>query len=1017
MSSLFAEAGTPCPRRSKSSTFRDSSGTGSDSFGLWDDSLGNYDDTKNIDFTTEIRAPLLTGVKPKRRTKTNASFVIHSDCGEKPAAIKQERVIKPALSAANRKTSLLAQPAQRFQPRVSFAPSPVKHSQHRDALEPIKRNARPNVHRNNELLRRIRGEGELGQGTDVLKKKDVRRSTVYMPPEDTTVASVFMGLFSPLKPGNLNHVSENTEIDSLESQSAKKPQAKQRLTSPPGRRAPLQHSSKILQESCNSVDVPGKNGGKENIPPGMVRVGLKGQKLQTAKYGDGLVDELAALQLTDNKSRGISASANAVNKPLAAKTVNVAVQKTKNSPATLKTPGVEARRGLNTGAKDTIRRSSTLWDSLKSSRTGRSSPISRNSLKNTRSEYPLVPQGVTNPSMYDDNWLSHQEVILTQLMNGLFDETNGITQADDPASLRRELLLLYQGPSFTDLYKKLQASLLYGALRIPKDVLAKNSRLRHDLGLKCKFINIWLETYDPKALKAALETITGRMIPLFKPGSSTLNASEASPNAERALKKKLEKFLSVFLVQNQDMDRDTTGGSAKDPEAMGNAYRRTVLRSMMLVILLDKARLSSKTSLSRLFLASSPYKSSSAVLQALARFLLPSCGDISKALGQLGCQVSYQQHPLEEYGYEVSNLAVDLRDGIRLTRIVELLLYPSASCSKMVSSDVTLSELQLSKNFTEDSRWPLCRRLKFPCLSRTVKVFNVRVALEALATNREGRQFINNIRPEDIVDGHREKTIALIWGLITKWGLSGLVDVDDLRQEIGQLRQRAIHLGHELQGHDGGLNKHHDNGETAVLLEQWASLVAQLQGLHLNGTLNLGGSQVYECILDEYEGYIPSQSQLYSSDRSRAPLEDRLRALGCSAQFTTANLFSPRRTPHILDANSNASALAFLCSRLLPPTKRARAAIVLQSAWRRILRRREDERRIVARDIARQCAAIVQTRARILWAKTVIVHWWRMIQLRRRRKPTGTTKRVTHGRKSIMAKTAMTRKIPLRRRG
>ncbi|KAL2841367.1 hypothetical protein BJY01DRAFT_257092 [Aspergillus pseudoustus] len=1008
MSSLFAEAGTPCPRRSKSSTFRDS-------LGLWDNSLGNYDDTQNIDFTTETRAPTLTVVKPKRKTKNSTSFVIHSDNDEKPAAVKQKRDIKPALSAANRKASLLAQPAQRFRPRVSFAPSPPKHSQRHDEVDPTKQNTKPNVHKNNELLRRISGEGELERGKDALKKDVRRNNTVYIPPEDTTVASVFMGLFSPLKSGNLNHTSDTTEINSLESQIAKKRQEKHRLASSLSR-APLQHSSKILQEPCVSLDVRGKNGGKENIPPGMIQVDVKGKKLQILKHNEDVAEELAALKLAPNKSRGISASANTANKPLAAKTVNVTVQKTKTSQVILKVPAkgdVEARRGSRVGVKDTVRRTSTLSDPLKPSKSRMNLSTTRNSLKQITNNYPLVSQGITNPAMYDDNWLSHQEVILTQLLNGLFDETKGLSQMDNPAVFRRELLLLYQSPLFTDLYKRLQASLLYGALSIPKDILAKNSRLRHDLGLKREFIDIWLQTYDPKALKAALETITGRVIPTVKPTSSVLSTRGGSPSPEKVMKKRLEEFLSVFLVQNQDMDRDVDG-NAEDQWAVGNGYRRTVLRSIMLVILLDKARLSPKVSIPRcLFLVSSSYKSSSAVLQALARLLLPSSGDISKALGQLNCQVSYQQHPLEEYEYAVSNLAVDLRDGIRLTRIVELLLYPSASCLQPIPTGGTL-EMRLSETFQTDSRWPLCHRLKFPCLSRTVKVFNVRVALDALASNEEGKHLVNNIRAEDIVDGHREKTIALLWALVSKWGLSGLVNMDDLQKEIERLEHQAVSLGRELETQDDGSNEHGDNGEAAALVKRWASLIAGLHGLHPSTIKALGNSKVYECIVDEYEGYIPGQDQLYLSNGSKPTLEVRLRALGSSAQFI--HLLSRRPASSIFDANSNICALAFLCSRLLRITKRVRATIVLQQAWRRVLSGREDRRRIIARDIARQCAAVVQTRDRILWAKTVIVHWWRLNNSRRRRKTTA-ARRVTHGRNSIMSKMTRTTttKIPLRR--
>lgn len=70
-------------------------------------------------------------------------------------------------------------------------------------------------------------------------------------------------------------------------------------------------------------------------------------------------------------------------------------------------------------------------------------------------------------------------------------------------------------------------------------------------------------------------------------------------------------------------------------------------------------------------------------------------------------------------------------------------------------------------------------------------------------------------------------------------------------------------------------------------------------------------------------------------------------------------------------------ALAFLCSRLLSTTKRIRAAIVVQKAWRRIITEENARRRVLAKEIAEQCAAVACARDRLLWAKGVIVEWWR----------------------------------------
>ncbi|KAL4907337.1 hypothetical protein BDW74DRAFT_176114 [Aspergillus multicolor] len=942
MSSILMEAGTPCPRRPRASN---DSGESDPLDRLWDETRGNYDDTRNINFTTEIRAPVL-GAKPKRRARTTTSFAIHSDPDEKHVQPKRETKQAGGIAPSNRKSSLLAQPAQRFRPRprVSFAPSPLRHSlasQQSDEDEPKKRRARPVAQRNNDLLKRISGSDKA---LAINELKGLQR-TAYLPSEDTTAASVFMGIFSPLRTD----------------------------------RVPLQPSSKIAQETCDKVDIPGRNGGKENMPPGMEFTGVK----QKALNDESLSGKLSHLTLSDNKA----------SKPLAARSVNKPARKVDSKPAVVK--GSVSNVVTGAGGRTLTARtkspatSSTSLNSLKGSRPGVGN-CARNNLDH---EYPLASASITNLAMYDDNWLSHQEAILAQLIDGI------ISHADsgylDTANLRNELLLLYQGPYFTNLYKRLQASLLYGALSIPRDVLLKNSRLQQDLGMKRRFIDIFIKSYEPNALRSALEAVTGRVIPAPKTSSNSLTQSaNGSTVHEKALTKRLARCLDTFLIQNQDVDRSETELGGVGEGALADAYRRTVLRSMMIIILLDKARISPKTSLSGcLFLTSSPYKSSFAVLQASARFLLPSCGDVGKALSQLDCQLSYEQHPLEEYNYTTSNLAVDLRDGVRLTRLVESLLYPSSF-----------------SHSNSDYQWPLSLRLKVPCLSRVVKMSNARIALEALASTEEGRQLVTNVRAADIVDGHREKTIALLWGLVSNWGLSGLIDLDDLKKEIDRLRKEA-----GLCYGPGDLtDEFAKNDDTTPLLRQWASLIAQLRGLRPeNLTMNLANGKVYECILDEYEEYISAET---TSTEDRAPLQNRLLALGCSPQFINL-IFGSK--PQLLDAPSTTGALAFFCSRLLPTAKQARAAATIQNAWRRVLGRRDAKKRAMARDVARQCAAVVQTRDRILWAKSVIVHWWRLNRSKRRNRritvpSMKTTMAMTRRQSRIPARDRKSTKIPLR---
>ncbi|OGM42938.1 calmodulin-binding protein Sha1, partial [Aspergillus bombycis] len=988
MSGLLGEVGTPCP--SRSSRFDRSSGGDGSISRLWEDSSENCDETANIEFTTEIKAPLLTAVKPRRRTKTGSSFAIHDD-GEQNfiQTVNPKRTeTRPAVVPSGRKMSLLAQPAQRFRPKVSFTTSPPRNLKPLGEPERKLRSTKLDAQKNRELLMQINGNGRQTPSKNALKT-DVRRNTVYIPPDDTTIASMFMGILSPTKSNNVqDYVSEDTQVNTLESQVARKRQAKRSLASS-AQRVPLQPSTKVKQESCIHVDIAGKNGGKENVPPGAYLLGKgKGKVSQPVKINDEFESPRQASKPAQTQLRGYPSTK--PTSPLAARPVNGTVKRTvmRENRNNAKAPSVNLVQGSNKVEKrrttvnptPSVSRSSTFSNTLRTSEMrvnlSKASAM-RPKSKHIDDEYPLVEEDIINPALYEDDWLSHQEIMITQLANRLFNQANESSSFKDPTVLRHELLKLYQSTPFAHLYKRVQASLLYGAMSIPKDVLVRNDRLQQDVGMKRNFLNFWMQTYDPRALRAAVETITGRRMTDNKLAQESSHGYlEMDTGNEKALKRGLENFLNTFLLQNQDMERHARvfGG---DSDEVGTAYHRTVLRSIMIVILLDKGMTSSGAVLPRcLFLGSSQFKSSAAVLQALARFLLPSSGDIIKTLGHLDCQLVYEQSVLQEYDYQISNLAVDMRDGVRLTRIVELLLYPT---------DLCLAE--------GEYLGPLSHGLKLPCLSRAVKLFNVRIALDALAGSKSSHKLGCRIRAEDIVDGHREKTIALLWGLVSQWSLAGLVDWDDLRKEIDRLKQKALsQYGYESVKDQGWFNRDFDglykqSDDATSLLREWASILGYLKGLHLeNFSTSFADGKIYESIVDEYESYILRGDRPLSTElkRSLSSLQSRLRALGCSAQL--AYLISPGSSrSHIQDSDFTLGSLTFLCSRFLSATKRARAATALQKRWRQVLAHRDLQRRTVARDVARQCAAVVQTRDRILWAKEIIIQWWRMVKAQQQR--------------------------------
>ncbi|KAJ5157055.1 uncharacterized protein N7482_008155 [Penicillium canariense] len=1002
MSGILNEAFTPCPSRSRSSGFSEHSG--SDTFDSLLDGESVFEPTGQIEYTTEVRAPILTGVRPRRANRAGNTFHVHEDIAEKPAgpAEKRRRPNAVPRGPSDRKSSLLAQPAQRFRPKVNFAPSPPsRHLKLESETLQIPQTLQLKTSDGSLSVARpaLKGLNWEDQGNGL--KKNVRRNTVYIPPDDTTVASVFMGLFSPLKNpcGNaVPPVAEDTQVNTLEAQIAKRQARKSLAVS--ARRAPLQPSTKIAQEATFRVDVAGKNGGKENVPPGAVvkiekkstteaSVPSKPKRISTAPVSKPARRTTTTHQLRKSESTSSVAGA----KKQSAKR---GVLGEKQNSVQLLPPSLHLGKGLRTESKDRLKnasaslnaRASALSERRDHPQTGRASKVGNVlRLKELNHQYPMLTENISEPSLYEDNWLSHQETVITQLVNALFECTNGDPTAIDPHALRLEFLELYHTEYFTQLYQRLQASLSCGILSIPKDVLARDSRLKQDVGLRRKYLDIWIQSYDLRALVPALETVVGRKV------SSDSNlfdhASEPFGNelkARNAISRKIERFLDAFLLHNDDIDHVIDAHA----ETHAKSYRRTVLRSIVLVILLDQARQNLGTGLPRrLFVSSSPYKSSVEVLHALSRLLLPSAGDITKALGHLGCYVSYKQHQLQEYDYLMDNIAVDLRDGVRLTRIVEVLFYTSEHLQTELEdlTEVTLSSGEALSLLGDERDLPLSKHLKYPCVSRATKIHNVQIALSALNPIKGSGAILRDVRAEDIVDGYREKTIALLWALVSKWGLSGLVDWEDLSKDIARLQRKACsQLGYDWVKDEQWFTRKpsSNNDEHAASLQQWAAILAALNGLTIsNMTTSFADGKIYGSIIDEYEPYITGSAhqdtELMNRHSVLMSLEPRLRLLGCSSQF--ACLVSPgKASSHLLDGDFTLAALAFLCSRLLSASKRARAATVLQRAWRAHISKRDEFRRMIARNLAAHCAAVVQTRNEIIWAKEVITRYWRKHQ-------------------------------------
>ena len=897
MSGSLNEAVTPCPWKSGSARLSEHN-SGSDTF---DSLLGEtpFENTGEIEFTTEVRAPVLTGTRPRRVNKTKPTFHILEESEDASVGReKRRRTAEATKSSVGRKSSLLAQPAQRFRPNVSFA------QETKEEMLALPKASGVGARNKNKPSTMLDDEDPNKKSVGDPLKKGARRNTVYIPPDDTTVPNVFMGLFSPLKQQSgtsKSQTSDKTEINSFESQIAKRQVRKALAAS--ARRAPLQQSLRVPQVDPTAPDIPGTGGGKENLPPG---------KFTLLKDKDRKSDDIPSKpRVARRTATNTTASQTPATRQPRSTTVATANQTTtsrhrggQKQPLRRMTLG-ETQGNAAMAPKEPVRsavplsaRASPLPGRLGDSQSSQNLWIEhiKPTLKQANQQFSLLAENIAEPVLYEDNWLSHQETVISQLVNGLFEYSDSSLTSYDANALRLDLLNIYHTEPFVDLYKRLQGSLSCGALRIPKETLTRGTRLHQDLGLKRRFLDIWIQSYDLRALVPALETVIGRQIS----DDSTwlvggLNDGPGSASSKKMVIRTVKEFLETFLLRSEDIDQPTTSFNDHAVKGNANIYHRAVLRSIMLVALLDKGKECLGANFPRrLFQPSSDFKSSADVFRALLRLLIPSCGDTNRLLAHLNCRLSHKQHQFQEYNYKINTMAVDFRDGVRLARIVELLLLlpQHLQSDPDASTQVSLPTGEVFSLTEGNPDLPLSQHLKFPCVSHAVKIFNVRLVLRALASQKGAASVLDNIQAEDIVLGYRENTIALLWALLSKWGLAGLVDWDDVRKEITRLKHKAVaQLGYEaVKDETWFLDKESLCDGHSELLQQWAGILAALQGLRVNNlTTSFANGKVYGSIMDEYEPYIAggiSESDNPSLRFSSMPLESRLKQLGCSSQFS-----------------------------------------------------------------------------------------------------------------------------------
>ena len=853
----------------------------------------NLDDaTSHVDFTSAFGLkrpdfPRRTRTNKPRRPGKALDFVIHSDDGAERQPPQRSTGVRAGATIRDQ-ASMLAQPAQRPRPTTNNILRRVENDAHNNAGKPLGRPEKtsspssPAEHWVEEKQARISKEKRIRNNTS-------RRETVYIPSDDTTMPTMWMGVFNPARQSEVmdGKVQEETATDltGIAARMVQKRPARKSLAGTAPRRTPLTQARRVPQEKVLAEDVAGQLTGKENLPPGH-EVANAGK----AKKGGGVnsdpVRQLSHSPLVPHAQpwkrprqelfqpghQPAKKTASPPSVPLIS-CVAPQISKMKSSSIVPVSDDGEKEQSKQRSPQPEL----PVADMLDNGSISASKP------RIIEYTYPRLTGDLQDPALHEDNWLHQQEIAITQVVNNLFQTAQEPTSSANFTLSQTILVEIYQESSMVILYKRLQASLLYGSLSVPKEIGARSARLADDLAMKQNFLNLWLNTYHLGALRACAAVVTGRQFSDAASRSKYVVSSSASETSSKTpLRQSLARFLEKFFIHGQDRH---PSNEVQHTNMIGMPY--TVLRSLMLVKLLDCTKtLPSSHFGGCLFQVASRYKSSAAVIQALAKQLLPCIGNALRTLSHLDYVVTHEQDPLDEYNYRLDNLAVDLRDGVRLARLMELLIYHSGLKRHLSAQDLeastttTLTTGEGLDAFSGQTNRPLSQQLKLPCVDRGTKLYNCQVALRALKSQEGLHPWIDNVQAEDIVDGFREKTLALLWGLAGRYRLGiFLVDWEDVKREIRRM-EGVLTENDDSQTPCGSRNQ--------FLLQQWATCVGSQRGVVVGSfSTSFADGRVFEAIVDEYEQFlvIAPHSRDQDIGSERLSLHQRLTALGCSEQF------------------------------------------------------------------------------------------------------------------------------------
>uniref|UniRef100_A0A8C3JF02 Calponin-homology (CH) domain-containing protein n=1 Tax=Calidris pygmaea TaxID=425635 RepID=A0A8C3JF02_9CHAR len=542
---------------------------------------------------------------------------------------------------------------------------------------------------------------------------------------------------------------------------------------------------------------------------------------------------------------------------------------------------------------------------------------------------------------------------------------------------------LFTSETMVKAIKKLEVEIETRRLLVRRD-----RHLWKDVGERQKVLN-WLLSYNPLWLRIGLETVYGELIAL-ESNSDVMG---------------LAIFILNRLLWSPDIAAEYRHPSVPHLYREGHEEalsKFTLKKLLLLVCFLDCAKRSRMIDHDPcLFCKDAEFKSSKDLLLAFSRDFLSGEGDLSRHLGFLGLPVSHIQTPLDEFDFAVTNLAVDLQCGIRLVRTMEL----------------------LTKN------WNLSKQLRVPAISRLQKMHNVDIVLNVL--KERGIHLKDesgaSIDSRDIVDRHRERTLALLWKIIFAFQVDVFLNVEQLKEEIEFLKnahKRKTQLGalktfpncFRVQEDNSSNSSPQHYSENVKLLMAWVNAVCGFYNIKVeNFTVCFSDGRVLCHLIHHYHPcYVPleavcqrttqtvecsrthtvglnssSSSSVTASDLYKELLDNErknfqlINAAVSDLGGIPAMIHHSDMSNTIPDEKVVITYVSFLCSRLLDLRQETRAARLIQSVWRNYRLKRElklSQERDRAARIIQKSAINFLSRQRVLKkvnAAVIIQKHWR----------------------------------------